>query len=585
MTSAKKSSHFVSLLACFSPHIGLLVLAFCFTIIQVALTVYLPVLIGQSVDAILLPNNWAILLPLLLKMGLLVGVTSLMQWWSPLIYNRLIYKVVGQLRQDVLFKLQGLPFSYLDHQSKGDLLSRVTTDTDQLTTGLLMVFNQFFTGFLTILMTLFTMIRLDAFMALMVIGLTPLSLLLANSIAKKSYAFYRQQIQYRGLQTNMLSEALEQEDLIQQFNAQKAFSNDFKAITKSYSDASLKAIYYASTVNPITRFVNSLIYALLAGVGVFRIMAGVFSVGELTTFLSYANQYTRPFNDISTVFAELQSALACVERLFVILNQADLSREEGQPLDGEKIDGEIVFENVCFSYDKDRKVIQNLNLVIPPNSRVALVGPTGAGKSTLINLLLRFYEVDSGRILLDGLPVTHYNLDDFRQQIGLVMQETWLKPASIHDNIAYGKPQATREEVIRAAKKAKADFFINQLSEGYDTMLTDSDNGLSKGQIQLLSIARLFLKEPKLLILDEATSSIDTRTEGLVQTGFENLMKNKTSFIIAHRLSTIETADLILVMVAGEIVESGQHDQLMQAKGVYYQMRQAVEDPKETFTH
>lgn len=543
------------------------------TVFQVFLTVYLPILMGRALDLILAGDTQA-LLHLLVHMALVVVGNSLVQWYLPLVTNRFIYGIMADLRQEVYDKLHQLPLSYLDRQSVGDLVARISTDSEQLTNGLLMFFNQFFVGILTILLTIVTMIRLDGLMMLVVVALTPISLLVARYIAKKSYAYYQKQTAARGEQSRFLEESISQLSLIQTFNAQQQFQEEFVVANTTYADYSQAAIFASSTINPSTRFINALIYAILAGLGALRIMVGTFTVGELTTFLNYASQYTKPFNDISSVLSELQSALACAARLFAVLNQPTIV-DQGQNLEMREVQGQIEFQAVDFSYAPNKPLIQNLNLSVPAGAKVAIVGPTGAGKSTLINLLMRFYEVNQGQILLDGQPVTQYSREDLRGQIGMVLQETWIKSASIHDNIAYGYPNATRELVIEAAQAAKADFFIDQLPDGYDTILTDGGASLSQGQRQLLAIARVFVKLPKILILDEATSSIDTRTEVLVQEAFAKLMQGRTSFIIAHRLSTIQAADIILVMVDGKIVEQGNHSQLMRAKGVYYQMQKS----------
>lgn len=545
------------------------------TIAQVSLTVYLPVLIGNAVDVVLKPQALSLILPILGRMALVIGLNTLVQWFNPLLYNRLVFGLISDLRQKVMLKLNQLPISYLDKKSIGDLVSRVTTDTEQLSNGLLMVFNQFFVGLLTILFTVITMAEIDWFMLILVLVLTPLSLLVARFIANKSYHLYQNQTRSRGQQTQYIEEMIRQESLLQNFNAQSQTIKQFETINNTYADYSQGAIFYSSTVNPSTRFINSLIYALLAGVGALRIMSGAFTVGQLTTFLNYVNQYTKPFNDISSVLSEMQSAIACAERLYMILDEEVVVLQPKAELDEDKILGKVTFEHVAFSYDKSLPLITDLSLTIPAASKIAIVGPTGAGKSTLINLLMRFYEVDKGQILLDGVPTTNYSVEELRQQIGMVLQETWLKTGTIHENIAYGNPDASREEVITAAKAANADFFIRQLPNGYDTFLADAGSSLSQGQRQLLTIARIFVKVPKILILDEATSSIDTRTEVLIQEAFEKLMKGRTSFIIAHRLSTIRTADLILVMDKGNIVEHGTHDQLMAHKGMYYKMLMA----------
>ncbi|CYV48343.1 ABC transporter ATP-binding protein [Streptococcus suis] len=542
------------------------------TLVQVLLTVYLPILIGQAVDAVLIANG-QVLLGILGKMVMVILLNTLMQWYLPLVTNRLVYGMVADLREQVYVKLHQMPLSYLDRQSVGDLVARFSSDSEQLTNGLLMIFNQFFIGILTIFLTIFTMARLDLTMMLVVVALTPVSLLVARYIAKKSYGYYRQQTQARGRQSQLLEESISQLTLVQSFNAQEQFTQGFQVVNDQYATYSQQAIFASSTVNPSTRFINAIIYALLAGLGALRIMAGNFTVGSLTTFLNYASQYSKPFNDISSVLSELQSALACADRLFAILALDSIDDQAERKIDSEELKGAISFDNVSFSYSTDRSLIEHLDIDVKAGQKVAIVGPTGAGKSTMINLLMRFYDVTAGQIVLDGVPISQYSREDLRRQIGMVLQETWIKSGTIHDNIAYGYPNATRELVIEAAKAANADFFIRQLPQGYDTVLADGGEGLSQGQRQLLSIARVFVKIPKILILDEATSSIDTRTEILVQEAFAKLMEGRTSFIIAHRLSTIQSADLILVMVDGKIVEQGNQEALMAEQGVYYQMQ------------
>ncbi|NQN92067.1 ABC transporter ATP-binding protein [Streptococcus suis] len=542
------------------------------TLMQVLLTVYLPILIGQAVDAVLIADG-QVLLGILGKMVMVILLNTLVQWYLPLVTNRLVYGMVADLREQVYVKLHQMPLSYLDRHSVGDLVARFSSDSEQLTNGLLMVFNQFFIGILTIFLTIFTMARLDVTMMLVVVALTPVSLLVARYIAKKSYGFYRKQTQARGKQSQLLEESISQLTLVQSFNAQEQFTHGFQVVNEQYATYSQQAIFASSTVNPSTRFINAIIYALLAGLGALRIMAGNFTVGSLTTFLNYASQYSKPFNDISSVLSELQSALACAGRLFAILALDSIDDQAERKIDSEELKGAISFDNVSFSYSPDRSLIEHLDIDVEAGQKVAIVGPTGAGKSTMINLLMRFYDVTAGQIVLDGVPISQYSREDLRRQIGMVLQETWIKSGTIHDNIAYGYPNATRELVIEAAKAANADFFIRQLPQGYDTVLADGGEGLSQGQRQLLSIARVFVKIPKILILDEATSSIDTRTEILVQEAFAKLMEGRTSFIIAHRLSTIQSADLILVMVDGKIIEQGNHRELMKEQGVYYQMQ------------
>ena len=553
-----------------------LILASLGTILQVLLTVYIPILIGRAIDLVVLPDAAHLILPLILQMGLVILFATLIQWLNPLIYNQMIYRYSKDLREKVIQKVYVLPLSYLDRQGTGDLVSRLTTDVEQLNNGLLMVFNQFFVGLLTILVTIASMARLDWMMMGMVLILTPLSLFIARFIAKRSYHLFRMQTQARGAQTQMIEESLSQESLLQAFNAQDAFHRKFIEINGDYAGYSQEAIFYSSTVNPATRFVNALIYALVTGFGAFRILSGTsFTVGQLVTFLNYVNQYTKPFNDISSVLAELQSALACAERLYSVLDQEEVKESGKRDLQEEAVDGAVQFDHVSFGYRPDQTLIKDLSISIPPASKVAIVGPTGAGKSTLINLLMRFYDVDQGQLRLDHEAVNSYSLASYRKQFGMVLQETWLKVGTVHENIAFGRPDASRGEVVQAAKVANADFFIQQLPDGYDTYLADAGDSLSQGQRQLLTIARVFLAVPKILILDEATSSIDTRTELLIQDAFNKLMVGRTSFVIAHRLSTIENADLILVMVDGNIVEHGNHTELMAQKGVYYKMQTA----------
>ena len=553
-----------------------LILASLGTILQVLLTVYIPILIGQAIDLVVLPDAAHLILPLILQMGLVILFATLIQWLNPLIYNQMIYRYSEDLREKVIQKVHVLPLSFLDRQGTGDLVSRLTTDVEQLNNGLFMVFSQFFVGLLTILVTIASMARLDWMMMGMVLILTPLSLFIARFIAKRSYHLFRMQTQARGAQTQMIEESLSQESLLQAFNAQGQFKDKFIEINGDYAGYSQEAIFYSSTVNPATRFVNALIYALVTGFGAFRILSGTgFTVGQLVTFLNYVNQYTKPFNDISSVLAELQSALACAERLYSVLDQEEVKESGKRDLQEETVKGAVQFDHVSFGYRPDQTLIKDLSISIPPASKVAIVGPTGAGKSTLINLLMRFYDVDQGQLSLDHEAVDSYSLESYRKQFGMVLQETWLKVGTVHENIAFGRPDASREEVVQAAKAANADFFIQQLPDGYDTYLADAGDSLSQGQRQLLTIARVFLAVPKILILDEATSSIDTRTELLIQEAFHKLMMGRTSFVIAHRLSTIENADLILVMVDGNIVEYGNHTELMAQKGVYYKMQTA----------
>lgn len=570
------TSTFKRLLGLFTVYRWQLMMVLLMTVLQVAFSILIPILLGRAVNMIVGPGQvqFEPLKVILFQMAIVIIGNTIIQWLAPLLYNRLVYTTTTALRQHVLEKLHHLPLAYVDRLSTGDLVSRVVTDVEQLNDGILMVFNQFFVGVLTIVVTIITMGSLDWRMMLMVVALTPLSLILARFIAGKSYRLFRKQTESRGEQTQMIEESIQQIEILRVFNAQPETNERFKQINQQYADHSQSAIFYSSITNPATRFINATIYALLTFVGATRIIKGNFTVGELTTFLNFVNQYTKPFNDISSVLAEIQGAFACAERLFEILDQSSEVETGTQQLNADSVEGHVDFQQVDFSYVPDRPLIEDLNLAVKAGQRVAIVGPTGAGKSTLINLLMRFFDVNQGHILLDGTPIMEYTRQSYRENFGMVLQETWLKSATVHENIAFGYPNATRELVVEAAKAAHADHFIQQLPQGYDTYLDNGGDALSIGQQQLLSIARLFVRVPQLLILDEATSSIDTRTEILIQSAFEQLMQGRTSFIIAHRLSTIQTADLILVMQNGQIVEQGNHQSLMKQQGLYYEMQQ-----------
>lgn len=558
-------------------HPFLLFLAFLGTIVQVALSIYLPILIGQVIDQVLVTDSSPVFWQIFLQMILVVIGNTLVQWVNPLLYNRLIFSYTRDLRERIIHKLHRLPIAFVDRQGSGEMVSRVTTDIEQLAAGLTMIFNQFFIGVLMILVSILAMLQIHLLMTLLVLLLTPLSMVISRFTAKRSYHLFQKQTETRGIQTQLIEESLSQQTIIQSFNAQAEFIQRLREANDNYAGYSQSAIFYSSTVNPSTRFVNALIYALLAGVGAYRIMMGsILTIGRLVTFLNYVQQYTKPFNDISSVLAELQSALACAERVYAVLDSTELAETGKEVLTSDQVKGAISFKQVSFGYHPEKILIKDLSIDIPAGSKVAIVGPTGAGKSTLINLLMRFYPINSGDILLDGKSIYDYSRASLRQQFGMVLQETWLKKGTIHDNISFGNPDSSREQVITAAKAANADFFIQQLPQGYDTKLENAGESLSVGQAQLLTIARVFLAIPKILILDEATSSIDTRTEVLVQDAFAKLMKGRTSFIIAHRLSTIQDANLILVLVDGDIVEHGNHQDLMARKGKYYQMQKAA---------
>lgn len=571
-TNQSTFKRFISLLLASKGWTALAVLG---SIIQAGITIYIPVLLGQAVNVVVTKGvvDFAQLKRILMQMILLTLVNTAIQWLNPWIYNQITFNMTQKLRDQMMHKLHHVPLSYIDQQPIGQLVSRMITDTEQLADGTLMIFNQFLVGVLTILMMMVSMLRLDTLMMLLVVGLTPLSLFAARFIAKRSYLLFREQLSKRGDLGQVIEENIQQQDVVRLFSYQQPIVDQFKEQNEDYSQTTLQAIFYSSTTNPTTRFINALIYGLITFVGATRIINGQFTIGELVTFLNYATQYTKPFNDVSNVLAELQSALASVERIFNILDEPEEKETSHARLDLSKVEGEIDFNHVDFSYVPDQELIQDFNLHVEPGQTVAIVGPTGAGKSTLINLLMRFYPVNHGSIEMDGHSIEDYTRNSVRQAFGMVLQETWLKVGTIHDNITYGNPTMNREEVIEAAKKAHAHHFISQLPDGYDTVLDGDDSMLSQGEQQLLSIARVFAALPHILILDEATSSIDTRTELLIQDAFSRLMEGKTSFIIAHRLSTIQSADIILVLKDGQIIEQGNHATLMKKKGFYYDMQ------------
>jgi ATP-binding cassette subfamily B protein len=550
---------------------------FILSIAQVGLTVYLPILIGQAVDNIIGEGQVSFenLETILMQMVVVVIINTIVQWILPTMYQKISFEMTSDLRQSALEKMHSMPLSFVDSRSTGDLVSRLTTDTEQLNDGLLMVFEQFLIGLLTILFTLVMMFRINPVMMAVVALLTPISLFVSRFIATKSYNYFIKSVESRGELSEIVEESLTQNEIITLFNIYDEKEEQFNEINDLYSQYSEKATFYSSTVNPTTRFINALIYAGVTFMGVILILNRGLTVGGLTVFLNYAKEYTKPFNDISNVLAELQSALASANRLFTILDgptEEETGTKEYAP---GQVQGAVAFEDVDFSYNKNVNLIQDLNVEVSPGMKVAIVGPTGAGKSTMINLIMRFYETDAGQITLEGEPITDYTRASLREQLGMVLQDVWLKSGTIHDNIAYGYPDADRETIIEAAKAAHAHKFITALPDGYDTVLSDGGLNLSKGEQQLLSIARIFVSVPNVLILDEATSSIDTRTEIEIQKAFHKLMEGRTSFIIAHRLSTIQDSDLILVMQDGQVVEQGNHHELIEKEGLYYQMQMA----------
>ena len=550
---------------------GYLVLSIILAVISVALTLYIPVLIGQAVDCIVGVGNvdFKKIIPILITAGIVALATALAQWIMNTCNNKITYHISRDIRNQAIEKIERLPLNYLDTHPSGDTVSRVISDVDQLSDGLLMGFTQLFTGVVTIIGTLVFMLFVNWVITLVVVLVTPLSLFVAKFIASKTYNLFKTQSEIRGKQTAFIEEMIENQKVVQAYNHQDENEEKFDEINSQLQKSSLRAIFFSSLTNPCTRFVNNLVYAGVALTGALMVVWGNITVGSLTCFLSYANQYTKPFNEISGVVTELQNALACAGRVFELLEEDVEVPDKENPVVLKDVQGNINLENVCFSYIKERKLIENLNLSVKQGQRVAIVGPTGCGKTTLINLLMRFYDTVSGDIKVDGYEIKDITRKSLRQNYGMVLQETWLKAGTIRDNITMGKPNATDEEVITAAKKSHAHSFIKRLPQGYNTIIGEDGGGLSQGQKQLLCITRIMLCSPPMLILDEATSSIDTRTEMKIQQAFSQLMQGRTSFIVAHRLSTVKTADILLVMKDGNIIEQGTHSQLMEKGGFY----------------
>ena len=553
------------------PHVSLVVLSLALCLISVALTLYVPILVGRAVDCIVGPNavDFAALKPILLTIAVCIVVTAAAQWLMNALHNRITYDTVRDIRRDAFAHIQNLPLSYLDVHPTGDTVSRMIADVDTFADGLLMGFTQLFSGVMTILGTLGFMLTLSAPITLLVVLITPLSLLVANFIAKRTYAMFRLQSVTRGEQTALIDEAIGEQKLVQAFGHEAQTLAAFDEVNERLRDCSLKATFFSSLTNPCTRFVNSLVYAAVGFAGALAAVNGRLTVGGLSSFLSYANQYTKPFNEISGVVTELQNALACAGRVFELIDEP---AQTPDPADAEQIDrpdGAVSIDHVYFSYAPDRKLIEDFTLHVQSGQRVAIVGPTGCGKTTMINLLMRFYDVDSGEIHVDGHETRRLTRRSLRENIGMVLQDTWLSAGTIRENIAMGKPDATDEEIIAAAKASHAHSFIKRLPDGYNTVISESGGQLSQGQKQLLCIARVMLCLPPMLILDEATSSIDTRTELKIQEAFARMMQGRTSFIVAHRLSTIQSADVILVMKDGHVIEQGNHESLL-AKGGFY---------------
>ena len=546
-------------------------------VVTVVLTLYIPILVGRAIDYIIGKGlvDFENILAILIQIGVTAAVTAVLQWIMNTINNKVTYQVVRDVRNQAFEKIQILPLKFLDEHAYGGIVSRVIADVDQFADGLLMGFTQLFTGVVTILITLVFMLTIHPGITLVVVGLTPLSLLVARFIAKRTYIMFRQQSETRAEQTALIDEMVGNQKVVQAFSYESEVQERFDEINERLEKCSLRATFFSSLTNPCTRFVNSVVYAGVALAGGLAVISGGMTVGGLTSFLSYANQYTKPFNEISGVITELQNALACAARIF------ELIEEEPQIPDAPEAgvlthpEGRVDLKNVDFSYDPSRRLIENLNLDVKPGQRIAIVGPTGCGKTTLINLLMRFYDVDGGSISVEGTDIRKITRKSLRENYGMVLQETWLMAGTIRENIKLGRPEATDEEMIAAAKACYAHGFIRRLSDGYDTVIGEDGGSLSQGQKQLLSIARVMLCHPAMLILDEATSSIDTRTEIRIQDAFAKLMEGRTSFIVAHRLSTIQNADRILVMRDGRIIEQGKHEELLEKKGFYYELYQS----------
>ena len=557
------------------------VLSLLLAAITVATTLYAPILIGEGVDLILGPGkvDFAGLREILKKMAVVIMVTAITQWLMNHINNWVTYRVVKDIRTKAFNHLESLPLKYVDSHQHGDMISRIIADIDQFSEGLLMGFTQLFTGVLTILGTLGFMLTVNPLITVVVVLVTPLSLLVSSYIAKKTYAMFHLQSQTRGELTSLVDEMIGNQKVVQAFGYEHEVQASFEEINERLRKYSLRAIFFSSITNPATRFVNSMVYASVGITGAFAAIRGILSVGQLSCFLSYANQYTKPFNEISGVVTELQNALACAARVFELMDEPALLEEPPAAAVLSQVDGRVALEDVTFSYDPAVTLIEHLNLMVQPGQRVAIVGPTGCGKTTVINLLMRFYDVDAGAIRVSGHDIREVTRKSLRSSYGMVLQETWLKAGTIRENIAYGRPDAAAEEIVKAAKEAHAHSFIKRMPQGYDTVISEDGGNLSQGQKQLLCIARVMLCLPPMLILDEATSSIDTRTEVRIQKAFAAMMTGRTSFIVAHRLSTVKEADVILVMKDGHMIEQGTHDELLAAKGFYaglYQSQFAV---------
>lgn len=555
------------------PYLHYLILSLVFAVITVGFTLYAPILIGDAVDFIVGKGqvDFGKILQILVKLAVIIGVTSVAQWLMNLCNNQITYRVVKDVRMNAFEHLQKLPLKYVDSHPYGETISRIITDVEQFSDGLLMGFSQLFTGVVTIAGTLAFMLSINVKISLIVIFITPLSLFVASFVAKKTYNMFKIQSETRAQMTSLVDEMVGNQKVVHG----KRSLEQFDTINEELKTCSIRAIFFSSITNPSTRFVNGLVYS---GVGIFGAvlaMQGVITVGQLSCFLTYANQYTKPFNEISSVLTEIQNAFACAKRVFDFIDEEVETKDKEGALILQQTDGSMELQHISFSYRKDTPLLKDLNLHVKQGQKVAIVGPTGCGKTTLINLLMRFYDIDAGKIYVSGHDVKEITKDSLRANFGMVLQDTWLKSGTIAENIAYGKPEATRAEIIEAAKAAHAHGFIKRMSDGYDTVISEDGGNLSQGQKQLLCIARVMLKLPPILILDEATSSIDTRTEIKIQEAFQKMMEGRTSFIVAHRLSTIKEADIILVMKDGNIVEQGNHEELLARNGFYAKLYQS----------
>ncbi len=552
---------------------SLMLISILLAVIIVALTLYVPILIGKAIDGIAYSQvQFDYILKQLMIVAIIVSITAIAQWFMNMINNKVTYQVVRDMRDEAFKKIEILPLKYIDTHSQGDIVSRVIADVDQFADGLLMGFTQLFTGVITILGTLLFMLTINVSITFVVVLVTPLSLFVASFIAKKTYTMFKLQSETRGEQTAFIDEMIGNEKVVKAYGHEEEAIKKFDEINDRLAKYSLRATFFSSLTNPTTRFVNSVVYAGVAITGAFAVLNGKMTVGAWSCFLSYANQYTKPFNEISGVVTELQNALACAARIFELIEEEAQAPESPQAVTLENANGNVSCKNVSFSYVPEKKLIENFNIQIKPGQKVAIVGPTGCGKTTLINLLMRFYDVNQGSIQVDDKDIREMTRRSLRLNYGMVLQETWLKKGTIKENIIMGKPDATDEEITAAAQAAHAHSFIKRLPKGYDTVIEEDGGMLSQGQKQLLCITRVMLTEPPMLILDEATSSIDTRTEIKIQSAFNRLMEGKTSFIVAHRLSTIQNADVILVMKEGKIIEQGNHNELLGKKGFYYQL-------------